>query len=335
MTQRTLPSLRPSRKNGRLAPPSVEALFPIFWRRGLRVRRRLLGPFALVCAVCVALSACSSTDRGADPLPSPVPSQAAEASLYGQAEASYLQDVRERLEELEEVTQEFAASFTAGDFRAARGHYVQARVLWDFVRPVAKQFPDLYAGLGNRRTDLGPQELWTGWHRAEQVLWPAAGDAEVSEAERAQITDALLAYTASLVERVGAADFALPTHVMAERATETVGSLAVNNALGLTDAYSGTDLWGIYGGVQGSESVYSALTPVLEGADPAIASEIEYRLQATYAELAKHGSVQSGFAPYSELSDAEVTALVRTLDALAQALSRLPSEVAHPEVRSP
>ena len=292
---------------------------------------RFIAALAIAIAAVGGVTACTRTDAWFEYTPTPTSATHSESAL-ADAERSYMTDARGRLSTLQGTTSQFAAAFTAGDDDAARQWYFEARVLWESVRPVARQFPDLLASLGNRRTDLGQQELWTGWHRAELALWPAPGEEPLTDADRQRIAGELLDYTTVLQERASSPDFSLSTLDMAEGATEAVGNLAVNHALGLADVYSSADLWGIQGGVDGAGSVYRALEPLLQSTDPALATEIEHRIDAVYAQLARHGSVANGFTPHRELTAAELTDLVRSLDALAHALSGMSTAViASPE----
>jgi iron uptake system component EfeO len=283
---------------------------------------------AVAClALVLILTACTRNDTWFEYTPTP-PSDPAVEQALADAEAAYRAQVQLRLGDLEAVTAQFGEAFTGGDDSLARDLYLEARVLWEYVRPVAREFPDLLASIGARESDLGPLELWTGWHQAERALWPAEGDEPLSSETRAELAEALERDTRTLTERVAASEWEFTATQMAEGATEAVGNLSVNHALGLAELYSGADLWGIAGGVDGAFAAYAPLRDVIADSDPRLVETLDERFAAVQAQLDLQGSKQTGFSAHPELSTAEVRDLVRALDALAEPIALIAPAVA-------
>ena len=69
------------------------------------------------------------------------------------------------------------------------------------------------------------------------------------------------------------------------------------------------------------------LEVVASARDPELVETLETRFDELNALLATHGSLEAGFKPYDQLTDAEVQALAAAVDAVGEPLSRLTTTV--------
>ena len=94
---------------------------------------------------------------------------------------------------------------------------------------------------------------------------------------------------------------------------------------GEEERYSHTDLWDFEANVAGAEAGFEALEPALEQVDPELVDEIEGQFEDMYALLDGYRE-GDGFVLYDTLSEKQ-TELAQQVDALAESLSKVPSEV--------
>ena len=118
------------------------------------------------------------------------------------ATTTYTRYVKEQTAQLLAGTKEFAAAYSAGDDRRARELYAPTRWYWESIEPVAESFGDLDPRLDLREADLEEGQKWTGWHRIEKDLWPPRDYAPLSQKQRQQLAEQLVADTEELAERV-------------------------------------------------------------------------------------------------------------------------------------
>ena len=97
-----------------------------------------------------------------------------EQQLIDQAVANYAAYVQDQSDQLLAKTEQFVELYKSGDDEAARTLYPDARVHWERIETVAESFGDLDPMMDAREADLEPGQKWTGWHRIEKDLWPAA-----------------------------------------------------------------------------------------------------------------------------------------------------------------
>jgi iron uptake system component EfeO len=215
---------------------------------------------------------------------------------------------------------------------------------------VAESLGDLDPWIDYREVDAVAEGLdWTGFHRIEKDLWVPAQDALNADgetpawqdwapstpAERADFADALTADVAELNEYVHGADFqdALDEQGIAgisNGAIALLDEVATGKISGEEDWWSGTDLWDFAANVEGSKMAYSlvrdfALATGDDGED--LVAQIDAGYADLEGQLATFGSLDAGFANYSELTDADTRGFTDLINALAEPLSRLTSTV--------
>ncbi|MCB2411583.1 EfeM/EfeO family lipoprotein [Demequina sp. TTPB684] len=254
---------------------------------------------------------------------SDVPVDEEREALLNQAAQTYRAYVQQEVAALVIATDEFVAAYTAGDDDAAREIYAPARIHWEAIEPVAESFGDLDPSMDLREADLAEGEQWTGWHAMEKDLWPPLDYAALSVDERQALADQLVADTAELSARVNADDFTFEAFQIGNGAKELLDEVATGKITGEEEIWSGTDLWDFRANLDGAWEAYVVLKPAADLTDATLSTEIEERFAALDAELAQYGSLEDGFANYSELTDDQVVELSRLVEALSESLSHL------------
>jgi iron uptake system component EfeO len=256
------------------------------------------------------------------------------ADRLAAAEASYVAYVKDQVGSLIAGTQEFADAYAAGDDDRARDLYAATRVHWERVEPVAESFGDLDPALDLREADLEDGQAWTGWHLIEKDLWQPTPDANGGETyvpltaeERAAAADDLVANTQKLVDQVTADGFTFEAFQIANGAKGLLDEVATGKVTGEEEIWSHTDLWDFQANVDGARVAYEVLQDVVTEQDPDLAADLDQRFVDLEGLLAAQGSVDAGFVPYTDLTDAQVTELAAAVDALSEPLSRLTTTV--------
>ena len=256
------------------------------------------------------------------------------AAQLTDAEAQYVAYVKDQVGALIAGTQEFAAAYTGGDDDTARELYAATRVHWERVEPVAESFGDLDPLTDAREADLEEGQVWSGWHYLEKDLWPPApadngGETYVplTPQERASAAADLVGWTQDLVDQVNDPDFTFEAFQIANGAKELLDEVATGKVTGEEEIWSHTDLWDFQANVDGARVAYEVLADVVEDRDPDLAATLLERFTALDALLATHGSVETGFTSYDELSEREVKELSAAVDALSEPLSELTAVV--------
>ncbi len=256
------------------------------------------------------------------------------AKQLADAEAAYVAYVKDQSGALISATQAFADAYTAGDDDAAREQYAPTRVHWERIEPVAESFGDLDPLLDAREADLSEGDTWSGWHLIEKDLWPPAADANngttyvpLTAAEREAAAKDLVTYTQQLVDKVNASDFTFEAFQISNGAKELLDEVASGKVTGEEEIWSHTDLWDFQANVDGAKVAFDVLKDVAQAEDAELVTTLTQRFDALEALLAKHGSIESGFAFYDDLTPAEVQELAAAVDAVSEPLSRLTTTI--------
>ena len=85
--------------------------------------------------------------------------------------AEYKAWVQTQIDSLLVDTQKFVALLEAGKLEEAKALYPKARMYFERSEPIAESFGDLDPRIDNREADLEPNEVWTGFHAIEKILW--------------------------------------------------------------------------------------------------------------------------------------------------------------------
>ena len=240
-------------------------------------------------------------------------------ALVQQGVSDYAAYVREEIDALIVDASVFTDAVRAGDVAAAKAAYAPSRVRWERIEPIAGLVEEIDGAVDARvdAFDGVDDPRFTGWHRIEHLLWEA-GDPAAAE----PFADRLDADIATLADEVAALE--VPPAAVALGAGELVEEVSKGKITGEEDRYSHTDLWDFAANIEGAERVVETFAPVLERQDAAYLAEARAGIDTVQESLEPYRRGR-GWAPYTELTDADRRRLTAQLGALAETLSRLPS----------
>ncbi len=266
-----------------------------------------------------------------------------DAELKEAAVGLYAAFVKDQVEQLVPATEEFVEAYVSGDDEKARELFPHVRAYYERIEPVAESLGDLDPRIDYREVDAVAEDLdWTGFHRIEKDLWvpeqgarnsdgetPAWQDwAPSTEVQRAEFGDLLLADVDELNAYVHSDEFvrALTDGGIASISNGAIGLLdevATGKITGEEDWWSGTDLYDFQANVEGSKNAYLIVRDYAGSKNEDLVIEIDGGYEALETALAKHGSLDTQFINYRDLSDADKRELSDLLNALAEPLSQL------------
>ncbi|MFC7790243.1 iron uptake system protein EfeO [Microbacterium sp. MAHUQ-60] len=258
----------------------------------------------------------------------------------------YAAFVKDQVGSLVPAVEGLVAAYTAGDDEKARQLFPAARTYYERIEPVAEALGDLDPRIDFREVDAVAEGLdWTGFHRIEKDLWVPAKDALNADGatpawqdwspstteERGEFGDLLIADVQELYDYVHSKDFtsALNDQGIAgisNGAVALLDEVATGKITGEEDWWSRTDLYDFAANVEGSRMAFSLVSDFVaaKGDDgAALVKQIAAGYDDLDAALAAHGSLASGFVPFTELTDEDKRGLVDLINALAEPLSRL------------
>ena len=289
--------------------------------RAISGRRRWLAALA-AAAIAAGAGGCGgsgSDEESADAeTTTATETTAADEALLDDAVATYDTYVEKETAEFVDATEEFLKPVEAGDVEAAKEAYPGARVHFERIEPVAGAFGDLDPDIDGREGDIPPTE-WGGYHRIEKALWID----ESTEGLEVTIKE-LRNDVANLNDIAIKAEFD-PVEI-AQGSVDLMAEVSSSKITGEEERYSHTDLWDFQANVEGAEAGFDALRPAIEQVDPELVREIESEFESMHALLDSYREAD-GFVLYDTLSEKETQELAQQVDALAEILSRVPSEV--------
>jgi iron uptake system component EfeO len=265
-----------------------------------------------------------------------------EQELIDEAVTNYIAYIRSQAGELIPAVAAFADAYAAGNDEIARSLFASARVSYERIEPTAEAFGDLDPKIDYREVDAVAEGLdWTGFHRMEKDLWPpAAGDlnsdgtsalldwSPSTPQQRQEFAAQLTSDVQDLYDLVTADDFTVSLADISNGAIGLLDEVAVGKISGEEDWWSHTDLTDFAANVQGAEVAFGNVTAIAElKGDGDLVDDIQARFDALTALLAEYGSIESGFTPYDQVTDAQRNELSDAVNALAEPLSRLTASV--------
>jgi iron uptake system component EfeO len=236
--------------------------------------------------------------------------------------AHYRDYLQENADELVATTKPFVAAVVAGNVAEAKALYAAPRIPYERIEPVADSFGALDPKIDARENDVAAGEF-EGFHRIEKALWEeGTTDGMAPVAEQLQRDVEALAAKVKGVE--------LQPVQIAEGANGLLGEVSASKITGEEERYSHIDLVDFEANVEGSETAFEAVKPLLDESDPDLAAEIESHFKAVFNSLQPYRT-EDGFVSYTELTKADTRKLAREIDALAEELSQVPAEIASSE----
>jgi iron uptake system component EfeO len=223
-------------------------------------------------------------------------------------------------------TKPLVDAVAAGDLAAAKTAYAKARPYYETVEPVAESFGDLDPEIDARDGDELPKgQTWGGFHRLEKALYhdgSLEGMAPVAQKLQTDVNE--------LGEKVERVD--LEPAAIANGAVELLNEVSKNKITGEEERYSHIDLVDFQGNVDGARAAFEAVRPLLATKDKAQAELIVGRFGDLDSALGayKNGPGGYDFVLYTQLTPADTKTLSAAVDALAEPLSHVATQVVAP-----
>jgi iron uptake system component EfeO len=233
--------------------------------------------------------------------------------------------VKQNTTDLVSHTQTFCQAVSSGNMNQAMVLYPQARVYYEKIEPVASVWGSLDTSIDGRwENPVTVKSQFTGFHRIEQMLWQ-----DKSRSGAPAMCSGLVKNEQQLLTLVGSAQYN-PLD-MAAGATDLVNEAATAKITGEEERYSNTDLPVFEANVEASTEVITLLQPYLQTKDASTVALIKQRDAAVESLLTKYkatpGYDSTGYVDYSTVSKADRKQLSTAVNALAEAMSKVSSEV--------
>ncbi|UNK69540.1 iron uptake system protein EfeO [Microbacterium sp. H1-D42] len=269
-----------------------------------------------------------------------------DAEQKQQAVDLYAAFVKDQVGALVPAVEELVGAYTAGDDEKARELFPLTRAYYERIEPVAEALGDLDPRIDYREVDAVAEGLdWTGFHRLEKDLWVPAEDALNADGstpawqdwapstpeQRGAYGDLLIADVQELFDYVHSEDFTTALNDqgiagISNGAVALLDEVATGKITGEEDWWSHTDLYDFAANVEGSKMAFSLVRDFVasKGADgESLVAAISTGYDDLDAALAAHGSLDAGFASFTDLTDADKRQLIDLINALAEPLSQL------------
>jgi iron uptake system component EfeO len=241
------------------------------------------------------------------------------------AVSGYSAFVKQNTADLVTHTQAFCQAISAGNMSQAKVLYPPARVYYERIEPVASVWGSLDTSIDGRwENPVTVKSQFTGFHRIEQMLWQ---DNSLNGASA--MCSGLVKNEQQLLALVGSAQYN-PLD-MSAGATDLINEAATNKISGEEERYSNTDLPVFEANVEASMQVITLLEPYLQAKNASTVALIKQRDAAVESLLTHYkatpGYDNTGYVDYSKVTKTDRKQLSTAVNALAEALSKVSSEV--------
>jgi iron uptake system component EfeO len=246
-------------------------------------------------------------------------------SQLAAAVSGYSTYINQNTTELVSSTQTFCKAVDAGNLAQAKILYPKARIYYERIEPVAEIWGSLDTEIDGRwENPVTVQSQFIGFHRLEQLMW---SNNTLSGAPA--LCSGLVTHEQQLLTLVKSASYN-PLE-MASGATDLINEAATSKISGEEERYSNTDLPVFKANVDGAMEVVSLFTPYLQKKDPSLLTQINQRDAAVVKELSQYqaspGYDDTGYVEYSTVLDSGRRQLSASVNALAEALSKVSVQV--------
>jgi len=233
--------------------------------------------------------------------------------------------VKQNTADLVTHTQSFCKAISSGNMNQAKELYTPARMYYEKIEPVAEVWGSLDISIDGRwENPVTVKSQFTGFHRIEQMLWQ---DKSLNGA--AAMCSQLVKNEQQLNTLVGSAQYN-PLE-MASGATDLINEAGTNKISGEEERYSNIDLPVFEANVQASMQVIDLLSPYLQTKAASTVALIKQRHDAVESLLTKYkatpGYENTGYVDYSTVTKTDRKQLSAAVNALAEAMSKVSSEV--------
>ena len=270
------------------------------------------------------LTACQKTEQKTEVAPaasattnaSAVTASAPAAVDMSKETAEYKAWVQTQIDSLLADTQKFVVLLEAGKLEEAKALYPKARMYFERSEPIAESFGDLDPRIDNREADLEPNEVWTGFHAIEKILWT-----QNTTKGTEQLGKQLIADVKELHAKIPTAE--VTGDLMVQGSVDLLNEVSTSKITGEEEIFSHTDLYDFKANIEGAEKIFSILKPKIQAKNPALVTELEQKFGAVNQLLAKHQVGQQDYKSYKELTPADTKALAEAVNKLGEPLAQM------------
>ena len=270
------------------------------------------------------LTACQKTEQKTDVAPaasattnaSAVTASAQSSVDMSKETAEYKAWVQTQIDSLLADTQKFVALLEAGKLEEAKALYPKVRMYYERSEPIAESFGDLDPRIDNREADLEPNEVWTGFHAIEKILWT-----QNTTKGTEQLGKQLIADVKELHAKIPTAE--VTGDLMVQGSVDLLNEVSTSKITGEEEIFSHTDLYDFKANIEGAEKIFAILKPKIQAKNPALVTELEQKFGAVNQLLAKHQVGQQDYKSYKELTPADTKALAEAVNKLGEPLAQM------------
>ncbi|BAV12171.1 iron ABC transporter substrate-binding protein [Moraxella osloensis] len=270
------------------------------------------------------LTACQKTEQKTDVAPaasattnaSAVTASAQSSVDMSKETAEYKAWVQTQIDSLLTDTQKFVALLEAGKLEEAKALYPKARMYFERSEPIAESFGDLDPRIDNREADLEPNEVWTGFHAIEKILWT-----QNTTKGTEKLGKQLIADVKELHAKIPTAE--VTGDLMVQGSVDLLNEVSTSKITGEEEIFSHTDLYDFKANIEGAEKIFAILKPKIQAKNPALVTELEQKFGAVNQLLAKHQVGQQDYKSYKELTPADTKALAEAVNKLGEPLAQM------------
>ncbi len=230
--------------------------------------------------------------------------------------AEYKAWVQTQIDSLLADTQKFVALLEAGKLEEAKALYPKARMYFERSEPIAESFGDLDPRIDNREADLEPNEVWTGFHAIEKILWT-----QNTTKGTEKLGKQLVADVKELHAKIPTAE--VTGDLMVQGSVDLLNEVSTSKITGEEEIFSHTDLYDFKANIEGAEKIFAILKPKIQAKNPALVTELEQKFGAVNQLLAKHQVGQQDYKSYKELTPADTKALAEAVNKLGEPLAQM------------
>ena len=230
--------------------------------------------------------------------------------------AEYKAWVQTQIDSLLTDTQKFVALLEAGKLEEAKALYPKVRMYYERSEPIAESFGDLDPRIDNREADLEPNEVWTGFHAIEKILWT-----QNTTKGTEKLGKQLIADVKELHAKIPTAE--VTGDLMVQGSVDLLNEVSTSKITGEEEIFSHTDLYDFKANIEGAEKIFAILKPKIQAKNPALVTELEQKFGAVNQLLAKHQVGQQDYKSYKELTPADTKALAEAVNKLGEPLAQM------------
>lgn len=230
--------------------------------------------------------------------------------------AEYKAWVEGQIDQLLADTERFTTLLKEGKLEEAKALYPIARMPYERSEPIAESFGDLDPRIDNREADLEPDEIWTGFHAIEKILWT-----QNTTKGTEKYADQLLADIKELRAKIPTAD--VDGDLMVQGAVDLLNEVSTSKITGEEEIFSHTDLYDFRANIDGAKKIFEILKPKIQAKDPALVTELEAHFAQVDALLDQYKIGTNDYVSYTELKPEDTKALAEAVNKLGEPLARM------------